>query len=353
MNTSNFPSTVTGGPRPGPPAPPLTIVQIHIALCGYVILYVLGLFGHTGSFLIFLRPSLNRISTSCLFIALTISDSLYLLLSIYDFINIGLQIRDGSIDPSAMCRFRHFLQWTAMCSNAWLLVIIAIDRWIRVKFPFKSKEICTPRNALLMAIIVVILSAGFNGHVLGPSYGQLPAGVMTVCGPKPSNAIYNTFVRQIWPTIFSFIQTLLPAALLMILSMDTFRRLVGQTRNKNKNQQRHRAQLDNQMLLIMLATIVLFVATVLPLGLFNILLTPVLRGPMTQIQLLELSSILTLISTINYSLDFYLHCLTSRLFRKEFLSLFRHRNRDNSIGFTVKTLRILPTGNTMTQIQTR
>lgn len=147
VTTTYRPSPSPGSgssPRPGPPAPPITVIQNQIALIGYALLFILGSFGHASSFLIFLRPTLFRVSTSCLFIALTISDSVYVLLSIYDFINIGLQIRDASLDPSAICRFRNYIQWTAMCCSAWLLVAIATDRWIRVRFPFKSKEICTP-----------------------------------------------------------------------------------------------------------------------------------------------------------------------------------------------------------------
>jgi hypothetical protein len=227
-----------------------------------------------------------------------------------------------------------------MCCNAWLLVAITTDRWIRVRFPFKSKQFCTRRNAFITALIIIILSAGFNAHILEPDYGQLPAGIMTVCGPKPTNTIYNTFVRQIWPIIFSCIQTLLPVTLLIILSIDTFHRLVQQ----NIQHIRRRTQLDHQMLLIMLATIIMFITTNLPLGLFNILLTPVLRQFMNQIQLLELSSIFTFIATINYALDFYIHCLTSRLFRQELLHIFKCSHRTNRISTITNTLRAHPTG---------
>ena len=252
-----------------------------------------------------------------------------------------------------MCRFRDYIQWTAMCCNAWLLVGIVTDRWIRVRFPFKSKQICTPRNALIATMIIIILCAGFNAHILEPDYGQLPAGVVTVCGPKPTNAVYNTFVRKIWPTIFSCVQTLVPVILLVIFSIDTFRRIVRQTANQNTRAVRRRNQLDNQMLLIMLATITLFVATTLPLGLFNILLTPVLTGPLNQTQLLQLTSIVTFIAAINYTLDFYIHCLTSRLFRQELLHIFKCQNRNTQIGITTNTLRMNPTGLTMTQVQAR
>lgn len=346
MSESSLPPLVTNPPRPPPATPPLTVVQNQIALYGYAILFLLGFLGHTSSLLIFLRPTLNRISTSCLFIALTISDSIYLLVSIYDFLNIGLKLRDASVDASAMCRFRHFIQWTAMCCNAWFLVAIAVDRWIRVRFPFKSKQLCTPRKALLVALAIVILCAGFNAHTLSPSYGQLPAGVMTVCGPRPTNAVYNTFVRQIWPTMFSLAQTILPVVLLLAFSIDTCRRLTRTTVAR-----RQRSSLDQQILVLMLVTIALFVATTLPAGLFNILLTPVLRGFMNQVQLLELSSIVTLIATINYTLDFYLHCLTSRLFRQELLRVFKPPGRNSQVAFTTNSMRINATPMTITRIQ--
>jgi hypothetical protein len=118
MNATSLPLLVTinlgPGPGSGPPAPPITAFENQLALFGYAILFIVGSFGHTSSFLIFLRPTLYRISTSCLFIALTISDSVSLLVSIYDFINIGLKIRDSSLNPSATCRFRNYIQWTAM-----------------------------------------------------------------------------------------------------------------------------------------------------------------------------------------------------------------------------------------------
>ncbi|CAF5073155.1 unnamed protein product, partial [Rotaria sp. Silwood1] len=46
-------------PPPKPPAPPITDIQSNIALFGYALLFILGLFGHTNSSLIFLRPILR------------------------------------------------------------------------------------------------------------------------------------------------------------------------------------------------------------------------------------------------------------------------------------------------------
>lgn len=105
------------------------------------------------------------------------------------------------------------------------------------------------------------------------------------------------------------------------------------------------------MLLIMLATITLFVITTLPLGLFNILLTPVLTGPLTQIELLQITSIVTFVAAINYTLDFYVHCLTSRLFRQEFLNILKCQNRNNRVETITNTIHVRSTTFALRQVQ--
>ncbi|CAF2625396.1 unnamed protein product [Rotaria sp. Silwood2] len=212
MNTSqpsfgisepNPPGSSGGPPRP-PEIPTLTNLQSNVALYGYALLYILAIFGHMNTLLIFLRPTLRHVSTSCLFVALTVSDSLYLLVSIYDFINTGLRPPDTSLNPSAVCRFHTFAQSTFICCSAWLLVAISTDRWERVRFPFKSKQVCTRRNTFLVTTGIIIFPASLNSHFLLPQLcGRLPAGIMTVCGARMVNPTYFQFFRRTWPILFS------------------------------------------------------------------------------------------------------------------------------------------------------
>ncbi|CAF1216927.1 unnamed protein product [Didymodactylos carnosus] len=352
MNVSRPPPPGGGGGPPNPPGmPTLTTLQSDVALYGYPLLYILAIVGHTSSLLIFLRPTLRHVSTSCLFIALTISDSVYLLVSIYDFINTGFRRPDSSADPSATCRLRTFVQSTFMCCNAWLLVTISADRWARVRFPFKSKQKCTRRNALLVIIGILIAAAGLNGHFLVPQiFGRLPAGVMTVCGASMVNPNYFQFFRRTWPILFSCLQTLIPVILLLIFSLDTFRRLARNSIVQDRARSRRRAYLDKQMLLIMLTSITLFAITTVPVGLYNILQPTVLRSLMTQTQQLELFSICTFVAGISYTIGFYLHCLTSPLFRQEFMHVIKWgRSRGRVVPIT-ETDRMTGTVATVTRV---
>jgi hypothetical protein len=76
-----------------------------------------------------------------------------------------------------------------------------------------------------------------------------------------------------------------------------------QKRKERLNQGRRRAFVDRQMLIIMLTSIFLFFSTLIPLSLFNILLSPVLQSQLTMEQALELQSIFDYIASINFAVS--------------------------------------------------
>lgn len=69
---------------------PTLVVQFY--QIAYPITFILGFFGNIASLITFSRLTLRRVSTGCLFIALAISDTLFLVGSIFDFVEIGLQV---------------------------------------------------------------------------------------------------------------------------------------------------------------------------------------------------------------------------------------------------------------------
>jgi hypothetical protein len=203
------------GPPPGGPGGPggpaggggntamITNLQRNLALYGYIFLFIFGYFGHISSIIIFLRPTLRSVSTSCLFVCVTISNFIYLLVCIYDFLYMGLGLSplNSQTNPNlsnALCRFRSFIQSVAMCSSAWLLLAISIDRWLRIRFPFRVKQLCTIKRVLFGALIILICAILFNSHLLLPSLGSLST---TICGPI-SSSTYSFFFRRVAISLF-------------------------------------------------------------------------------------------------------------------------------------------------------
>jgi len=199
------------GPPPGGPPPNgpggggngnmaiVTVIQRNLALYGYIFLFLFGYFGHISSIIIFLRRTLRAVSTSSLFVCLTLSNIIYLLVCIYDFLytGVGLTPVNSQTNPNlsnALCRFRSFIQSVAMCSSAWLLLAISIDRWLRIRFPFQVKKLCTRTRVLFGALFILISAMALNSHLLLPSLGSLPG--VTICGPN-SSSTYSFFFRQV------------------------------------------------------------------------------------------------------------------------------------------------------------
>lgn len=130
MNNLYGPPPDGGGPPPPPPGGSstttvITDLQRNLALYGYILLFLFGFFGHINSIRIFLHHTLRSISTSSLFICVTISDIIYLLVSIDDFLytGVGLKLVQKETDSylaDTLCRFRSFIQSIVMCLSAWL-----------------------------------------------------------------------------------------------------------------------------------------------------------------------------------------------------------------------------------------
>jgi hypothetical protein len=73
-------------------SPPIT-TQFYLR--GDLVLFILGFTGNILSLLTFSRPTLRKVSTGCLLILLAISDTLYLLIDVVDFVEYGLQVING------------------------------------------------------------------------------------------------------------------------------------------------------------------------------------------------------------------------------------------------------------------
>ena len=185
------------GPPPGSGSSVISSLQRNVALYGYIILFIFGFFGHATSITIFLRRTLRNVSTSCLFVCMTISDIVYLLTCFYNFIFLGLSVSTANSNlMNLLCRIYTFIQYFSMCCTAWFLLTITIDRWIRIRFPFRVRQLCTIKRVLIGALIIVIFSAALNSHLALPSMGVVPGTTACTIGQSAS-ATYQYFYSSV------------------------------------------------------------------------------------------------------------------------------------------------------------
>ncbi|CAF1185345.1 unnamed protein product [Adineta ricciae] len=314
---------------------------------GYLCLFVLGFTGNISSLLTFTRPTLRSVSTGLLFIILASSDTIFLLVSIIDFLDFGLAIPLVSyVNYTILCRVRLFTASMTQICSAWVLVVISLDRWIRTRFPYKSSVICTQKKALLAVAIILILDIGIHAVMLTPLVGTIYPGVaLLACGPATWDYLYFYYIT--WTVIQVFINCLVPVIVMLFFLIDMFIRIRAQKRNAGQQIEvqsrgrisnpavRRNNRLQTQLFVMMLSSIAIFLATNLPVAVYRTVFPrQVLNIPITEYSsVAKLSAIFQVIWSVNYTINFYIHCLTSTLFRREFRKCFGSlcRSRDTQV----------------------
>ena len=311
-----------------------SILAQRIGTYGYIVTFTLGLIGHSCSLLTFSQHELRATSTTLLFLTITLSDLSYQLMSLYDFILITLGLPQLSPYYIPLCRFRTFILNFTQTTSAWLLVLITFDRFVRAYLPHRTRQWCTHRNAIIVVCITILCSVGLNSHVLQPLFTVVFPFTRVICGPSRLDVTdYATFYYFTWPVLQICINILTPALLMMISLIMIYRKVrqVGVVRRNRR--------LQNQMLLLMLSKTLLFLTCTLVYGAYRMATVSSMDTSDTvKYQLfLVVTAALTVLLNANYSISFYVHCLTSTLFRQIFLKTIkkcwqrRRRPRGNTV----------------------
>lgn len=296
-------------------------VANNIAILGYVITFGLGLVGHTCSLLTFCQRELRTTSTTVLFLGTTVSDLLYLFMSLYDFFLINLGIPQLSPHYDVLCRFRTFVMNFAQTTSAWLLVCVGLDRLVRARLPHRTRKWCTKKNVGLAQVIVICCSVTLNCHVLLPAFTTRFGMTRFVCGvTRDVLNQYIVFFFYAWTTIQVTMNILLPTLIMLICMCGIHRGVISAAMVRNNQ------QVQKQMLILMFSKAMLFLFSTLPYGLSRMVLTLGVDPTETEQNptFIMMTALLNILLNTNYSLAFYIHCLTSTLFRQIFINTIKY-----------------------------
>lgn len=184
------------------PRNPTFVILLYQYALGCTLL--LGFVGNLASILTFMRPLLRFTSTGCLFLMVAVSDTLYLLLSLFDLIEVGIvQAPIFLSNYDNFCRFRWFSKGFIRFCSAWILVLVAIDRLIRARLPLKTKRLCTRSNAFILTLAIVIIAIGMHGFLSSPRHlSRFYPGIPSLaCGPGNMEYSYIYYFFITWPII--------------------------------------------------------------------------------------------------------------------------------------------------------
>lgn len=89
---------------------------------------------------------------------------------------------DGWVFGPLLCRAVHFLIFLTMHASSFTLAAVSLDRYLAIRYPLRSRELRTPRNALGAIGLIWALALLFSGPYLS-YYRQSRLANLTVCHP--------------------------------------------------------------------------------------------------------------------------------------------------------------------------
>ncbi|CAF2371503.1 unnamed protein product [Rotaria sp. Silwood2] len=279
------------------------------------LMLILGLIGHTLNMCVFTRSSLRSNPCSCYFLAATVSGICVVT------INIFLRLLQTVMNEFLHYQLTNFFSFGFhRALYAWFIVLTSIDRSSSASFRALSSLRVVYRTVPLTVVLVGLAYI----HVL--FYYRISIQQQACV---PMTGVYQQFFG-VWHLVaFS----LVPPMLMLFFGLSTIRSIRQSIRRVGQNniqiqipRQQLRKSIDRQMIQMMLVQCIVFILTG-SLPSINYLYTS-LRSNVTIDALQSakdnlLQRFTGFISLTVPCLSFYLFTLSSKLFRKELIKLFR------------------------------
>ncbi|XP_004709339.1 galanin receptor type 2 [Echinops telfairi] len=146
----------------------------------FALIFLVGTVGNALVLAVLLRGG-QAVSTTNLFILnLGVADLCFLVCCVP--FQATVYTLDSWVFGSLLCRAVHFLIFLTMYASSFTLAAVSLDRYLAIRYPLHSRELRTPRNALVAIGLIWGLSLIFSGPYLS-YYRQSRLANLTVCHP--------------------------------------------------------------------------------------------------------------------------------------------------------------------------
>ena len=253
---------------------------------------------------------------------LAITDTLFLLSYIctkwFKFVyRIDVEITGGPV----MCKIYRFVSYLFPFTSAWIIVCLTVERWFCTAFPHKTKTVCRPKTAFIMAGIIISSFTVLCSHVF---YGVTYSSVNTTVICNFINEDYEKFVFSFWNWVVQLSYYFLPATLIITANIATVIKVYrSQTFMASSISDLIRRR-NRHILIITLVVSITFVVLTAPMAAY-LALRPFLfknvfffYASSKEEQIFETIGYIGI--SLNHSINFFLYCVSGAKFRQELKS---------------------------------
>lgn len=135
----------------------LTSISWHCSTYPLILILILGLFGNSFIFYIFLRPNFRSSTISKYMKILAVTDSVLLLVGMIPNMYRGFNDYDLLVHSDSVCVLHRFTMFFVGDISIWILTVITIDRLVAVVFPQQNSYWKSKKNTIIVLAFVVCL----------------------------------------------------------------------------------------------------------------------------------------------------------------------------------------------------
>ena len=319
---------------------------------------VIGLIGNIVSLKVFTCTRLRDLSASLYLIALSISDSCVLLTYVLlDWLHNGLPawhhgFSVNIIHRQCICELFLFVSYVFRFVTVYLLVIFSVERYIAVCKPLQRQAICS-KNVARKVILVVLLSAvlisfykpllsglypasngptTFQNVTVNQSDYDAASGEGAICTWNPR---YENF-HYVMELIYGLTITAIPFVLVTVFNLLILKQLLTKYfQSQSTREMFRKSKMRIELTVMVLAVSMCFICLNIPYFIAWTIQNLQTFNPDSMYTVQRNSDVLRVTRTIfsiNYSINFFVYCLTGSYYRGVILNMLGCRpNRAASI----------------------
>ena len=296
---------------------------------------LIGLVGNALAVVVLSRRRMCGTTTSVYLRLLAVVDSIVLLISvlrslIINYFNFDLRDLDDST-----CKVQSWLYYNASGLSCWLLCAIAIDRLVAIKYPLWAKTHCSKVSALVVGTVLTAIILLLNSHMLWILnvqedfvHSNTTNATIVLQVTCTTSSQFAIFWFKVWPVCVLILYGITPIICLAVCNILLYRKLAKRHRNfpysGRGNGRKSIRNGDVSITKMLIFVCVFFILVIIPFC-FYIILSPYLfdRTPHNIARQLLFWTITASFLYCNNTFNFFIYCLSGRLFRRELIAMFR------------------------------
>ncbi|CAF0989210.1 unnamed protein product [Adineta steineri] len=318
---------------------------------GTLVVFVIGFCGNILCLLVLCRRRLRRNSYTQYLIALAVVDTGAILAEVIAALN---ELHQNEYKESLIvhtnisCKLYYYVRYIFYSMSSWIIVALAIERLVAIRFPLWSKNICTVVNARRIILMILIFT------MIIQSYHFVTKGLdcsSSSTSPPSKNCRCKTLNNSTYQAIDVFVtvyvwrlalMTLFPLTIIITVNVLIMSKLFNEGSlldhtNTSCNAQRKMKLVYKISRMLVIVTTVYLILHVpgSSLDVIKYIYISVLKicNPKWQYYLIINNEIFDLLTNFNYGINFYLYIISGKHIRNELVRAFKHSSlRSKSSG---------------------